>query len=66
MQFIKIIATIMLVSVTVATLMSIPVWLLWNWLMPEIFGLKTITIIQAFGVSVLSAFLFKSSCKSKG
>ena len=31
---------------------------LWNWLMPELFGLKVITYCQAFGILVLSKILF--------
>ena len=31
---------------------------LWNWLMPEIFGLTTITILQAYGLLALSKILF--------
>ena len=31
---------------------------LWNWLMPEIFGLPLINIYQAFGLLVLSKILF--------
>jgi len=31
---------------------------LWNELMPDIFGLKTITYLQAFGLFVLSKLLF--------
>ncbi len=34
------------------------VMLLWNWLMPEIFGLKTLSYWQAWGVLVLSCILF--------
>ena len=30
---------------------------LWNWLMPAIFGLKTITFLQALGLVVLSKIL---------
>ena len=30
---------------------------LWNWLMPVIFGLKTITFLQALGLVVLSKIL---------
>lgn len=44
-----------------AALFSIPVWLLWNWLMPELFALKTISWVQALGLSVLCGLLFKSS-----
>ena len=36
------------------------VMLLWNWLMPEIFGLKQVTYWQAWGLLVLSSILFKS------
>jgi hypothetical protein len=32
--------------------------LLWNWLMPEIFGLKTISYWQAWGLLLLSCILF--------
>ena len=34
------------------------VMLLWNWLMPEIFGLKTLTYWQAWGLLALSCILF--------
>jgi hypothetical protein len=34
------------------------VMLLWNWLMPEIFGLKTLTYWQAWGMLALSCILF--------
>ena len=29
---------------------SIPFWLLWNWLIPPIFGLPNITLLQSFGL----------------
>ena len=35
------------------------VMLLWNWLMPDIFGLKKITYWQAWGLLVLCSILFK-------
>ena len=35
------------------------VMLLWNWLMPEIFGLKTLSYWQAWGLLILSSLLFK-------
>ena len=34
------------------------VMLLWNWLMPALFGIKTITYWQAFGVTILAKILF--------
>ena len=36
------------------------VMLLWNWLIPAIFGLKIITFWQAFGLNLLSGLLLKS------
>ena len=36
------------------------VMLLWNWLMPAIFGVTTITFWQAWGLVVLAHLLFKT------
>jgi hypothetical protein len=44
---------------------AIPVWLLWNWLMPEIFALPEIGLLQAWGLILLSSLLFKSNTSSK-
>lgn len=43
---------------------AIPVWLLWNWLMPVIFGVAKVTLLQAWGLSFLSSLLFKPSSSS--
>ena len=37
------------------------VMLLWNWLIPVIFGLGTINFVQGWGLAVLSGILFKNS-----
>ena len=39
--------------------MGFPPMLLWNWLMPLLFGLPIITFFQAVGLSVLCQLLFK-------
>lgn len=39
---------------------SVIVMLLWNWLMPVIFGLTAITFWQALGLFILSRILFGS------
>jgi Ca2+/H+ antiporter, TMEM165/GDT1 family len=44
-----------------ALLMAIPTFLLWNWLMPTIFGLKEITLWQALGINFLSGIFFKTT-----
>lgn len=34
--------------------------LLWNWLMPELFGLPAISYLQALGLRVIASLLFGS------
>jgi hypothetical protein len=47
-------------AVVFAFVFGILVKLLWNWLMPLIFGLPQITYWQAFGILVLAKLLFGS------
>lgn len=49
----------LLTSVLFSFLSALIVWPLWNWLMPEIFGLCTISYWQALGLSVLSTLLLR-------
>ena len=37
--------------------LSIPLCLLWNWLMPFIFGLPKLNLLQSFGLSLLVSLL---------
>jgi predicted tellurium resistance membrane protein TerC len=39
---------------------------LWNWLMPAVFGLTTITFWQAIGLGLLSKLLFGGFSSNKG
>ena len=41
----------------VGLVLSIPLCLLWNWLMPFIFGLPKLNLLQTFGLSVLISLL---------
>ena len=52
---------IVLIIALVCIILALPVQLLWNWLIPEIFGLKTITFYQALGLTFLSHLLFSST-----
>ncbi len=45
-------------GVLAATAFTFALMLLWNWLMPLIFGLTVITFWQALGLLVLSKILF--------
>ena len=47
-----------IVFIFMGLLFSVPLWILWNWLMPDIFGLPTITIIQSFGLQLLLTLLY--------
>jgi len=44
--------------IVAALLIGFPVMLIWNWLMPVLFGLQTISFLQAFALYVLMQFLF--------
>ena len=46
-------------------ILSIPTMLLWDWLMPTIFGLKEVTLFQAWGLNFLCAILFKTTITTK-
>lgn len=48
-------------ALLVSVIFAIPVMLLWDWLMPTIFGLKEITLMQAWGMLLLSGLLFRST-----
>jgi hypothetical protein len=43
-----------------ALLFGVAVLLLWNWLMPDIFGLPEISYWQAWGIVLLAHILFKA------
>jgi len=49
-----------IIAAIMALLLGFVVMWLWNWLMPDIFGLTKITFWQAWGLVVLSHILFKS------
>ena len=56
-----------LVFLLVGLFFSIPLCLLWNWLMPYIFGLPTLNILQTFGLTIIITLLSPKEIKlSKG
>lgn len=64
MSTFKSIVVILIVLIALALLLALPTAWLWNWLMPSIFGLRTITFAEALGLNVLSAILLKPSLGS--
>lgn len=47
-----------MIIVLVVFLLGWPLMLLWNWLMPTIFGLPLITFWQAVGLNLLFSIIF--------
>lgn len=51
-----------------ALLLGTPLWILWNMVMPDVFGLPYISFWQAVGLQLVAALLFKdfyTSSKTK-
>jgi hypothetical protein len=46
-----------------ALLYALPVWLIWNYLMPRLFGLPGLSIIDAFLLNLLVGILFRGKEK---
>jgi hypothetical protein len=61
MNFIGTAVTVFGLFILVSLACALPVMWLWDWLMPTIFGLKEITVFQAWGLSALCGLLFKSN-----
>ena len=55
---------VIFVLTLIVMLLALPTMWLWNWLMPEIFGLIEINFWQAWGMNALSGILFKDFTKS--
>lgn len=49
-----------------AIILAVPTMLLWNWLMPELFGLGRIGYLQALGLMLLARLLFGGGSASGG
>ena len=49
------------IIVLIAVVLALPTMLLWNWLMPIIFGLGKITFWQALGVNLLAGILTRGN-----
>ena len=49
----------------IAALIALPVMWLWDAVMPDLFGLKEITFLQALCLALLCSLLFKSTSKEK-
>lgn len=53
-----------LITALIAVSVAYPVMLVWNAVIPSIFGLPTITFTQALYLSMLTSILFKAASSS--
>jgi len=58
-----IIAVVMILTVLggIAVLTVLPLWLIWNWMIPGLFGVPEISIFEALGLIVMARIIFPSS-----
>lgn len=56
---------VIVLALLIAIVLGFPTMWLWNYLMPDLFGLQEITIWQAFAMNILSSLLFKANVSSK-
>jgi type IV secretory pathway TrbL component len=56
-----ILVTVVGTLVLVGFILGFPLMFLWNWLMPMLFSLPTITFWQAVGLNLLSGILFNKT-----
>ena len=54
------VAVVLVMATVLCLLCAIPTLILWNWLMPVLFGVTKITFWQAVGINALTSTLFKT------
>jgi hypothetical protein len=57
MEQVKEIAISILASAVALTLISVPVYIMWNWLIPNIFNLPYIDFVEAWGLMAFAVLL---------
>jgi len=60
-SIIGIIAGVIVLGFLIILLVAWPVMWLWNYVMPDIFGLQELTYWQAWAITILCSILFKST-----
>ena len=46
------------IQLVLAVIVTLPVWLIWNWIVPKLFGLPELSLAQALGLLLLTGLLF--------
>ncbi|MGD0497551.1 MAG: hypothetical protein ABSC23_03845 [Bryobacteraceae bacterium] len=55
----------LVIVAVLALVLALPTMWLWDYLMPTLFGLKTITFGQALAMNLLTGLLFRTTASSK-
>lgn len=55
---VKVAVVMAIIIIAITCLIALPVMFLWNWVMPDIFGLTTINFKQALCLALLCKVLF--------
>ena len=66
MRMIEAVLLLMTAAVISGFVFALPVMLLWDWLMPTLFGLPELTWLQAWALLILCGLLFKGHSAVKG
>jgi asparagine N-glycosylation enzyme membrane subunit Stt3 len=53
------------IVILIVILLGVPLQLLWNWLMPNLFNLPYISFWQAVGLNLLATILFRPTINIK-
>ena len=56
---------VIVLTIILAIITAFPTMLLWNWLMPSIFGIAKITFWKALGLNLLTGIFFRSNVSFK-
>lgn len=59
------ILVVLMILGLVSLILGLPLMILWNWLVPTIFGLTKISFFQAVGLNFLCSIMFKSQDSKK-
>jgi len=58
MHFLLSILLATFVQMVLAAIVTFPTWLLWNLIVPDLFGLPKVSLMQTLGLLILSGLLF--------
>jgi len=61
MKAFTMLSMIILTGLVFVIIMTLPLWILWNWLVPSIFSLREINLVEAFGLLIMAKIMFSAT-----